>query len=310
MNRDRRLGGQDSTEVLAQYGRSFHFASRLLSEPEATRVARLYRFCRYVDDLADEATDAAEARAELERVDAALAGTADDPIVTDLLRLAGECGMSLEPAHELLAGVRSDIGPVRVADDEELLRYCYRVAGTVGLMMCGVLGVDDPHAHPFAVDLGIGMQLTNIARDVAEDAARDRRYLPASVVGALEPVRIVAPTPELRRCLAGGVEYLLDEAERRYHSGQAGLIHLPPRARQAVWVAARVYREIGQGLRRRGCSTWGGRVVVPTGRKLVVAAGALVSERRARHHALPVHDARLHNPLVGLAGANIAAPAA
>ncbi|MEO0492994.1 MAG: phytoene/squalene synthase family protein [Actinomycetota bacterium] len=297
------LHEQESTEVLARNGRSFHFASRLLSERDADRAARLYRFCRYVDDLADEADDDESARRELTRVEAALDGYGEDPIVSDFLALANECSMPLGPARELIAGVASDLGSVRFADDEELHRYCYRVAGTVGLMMCSVLDVHDPAAHPFAIDLGVAMQLTNIARDVAEDAARNRRYLPATLVGALEPGDLLDPDDAARAAIAAGVERLLREAERHYRSGEAGLVYLPPRARQAVWVAARVYREIGERLRRNGYRTWNGRIVVPT-RKLVVAGGALVRERRARVHVNRVHDATLHTHLVGLPGSN------
>lgn len=295
---------QASTDVLAEHGRTFHFASRLLSERDAARAARLYRFCRYVDDLADEADDEWEARRELARVEQALDGRADDPIVDDFLALAAECSMPLAPARALIAGVASDLGPVRFIDEEQLLRYCYRVAGTVGLMMCAVLDVDEPDALPFAIDLGVAMQLTNIARDVAEDAARDRRYLPATLVGSVEPEQLVDPGPELRTTVAHAVARLLDEAERHYRSGEAGLVHLPRRARQSVWVAARVYREIGQRLRRRGFATWHGRAVVPTRRKVVVAGAALVRERRSRVHTDRVHDATLHTHLAGLPGSN------
>ena len=94
-----------------------------------------------------------------------------------------------------------------------------------------MLGVHDPKAYPFAIDLGIAMQLTNIARDVAEDAAQGRRYLPASVLGDVEPKQIEHPNPGLQIRLAASVEALLNLAERFYISGQRGLIYLPDRAR-------------------------------------------------------------------------------
>lgn len=296
------LGVVDPEAVLAHHGRSFHLASRFLDRDDADRVARLYRFCRYVDDLADEALDASTARHDLDRVERSLAGLVGDPVVDDFRELTQGCPTSLAAARELVAGVRSDLASVRIADEEELMRYCYRVAGTVGVLMCGVLDVHDPEAHAFAVDLGMAMQLTNICRDVSEDAASDRRYLPASLLGEVEPIDLLAPGPDLRRDIAETVGWLLAEADVRYRSGESGLVHLPRRARRGIWVASRVYREIGHRLRRRGCRTWHGRVVVPTSRKLVVAAGALAQERRVRERPAPSHDGGLHRALVGLVG--------
>ena len=92
------------------------------------------------------------------------------PRFENLFRVLGEYGLGMAPAQELLLGVKSDLQTVNVKNEEELLLYCYRVAGTVGLMMCPILGVRDEAAMRYAIDLGIAMQLTNISRDVLEDA--------------------------------------------------------------------------------------------------------------------------------------------
>jgi phytoene synthase len=292
--------------VLAKHGRSFHFASRLLDAATAQRCARLYRFCRHIDDIADESADQTAALERLDRTYEMLTGQSGcDLITADFLDLARSCDMDTRPALELIRGVSSDLGNVRIADEVELHRYCYRVAGTVGLLMCGVLGVRDPSAYPFAIDLGIAMQLTNIARDVTEDARRSRRYLPASLLGEVEPERMARPDPGLQKRLALAVDWILTEADRYYASGEQGLVYLPSGARLGIRVAARVYRQIGVRLRQRGCATWDGRVVVPGWQKASVALLAICREPPVYLRGLPErHDWRLHRSLAGMSGAD------
>ena len=186
------------------------------------------------------------------------------------LETADRTGIPVGAALELIVGVRSDMHPVRVADDRELLRYCYRVAGTVGLMMCGVLGVRDTDALPFAVDLGVGMQLTNICRDVAEDAGRGRVYLPATRLHAagVEPAGLL-PDGATRAPAAPVVRDLLQLGERYYRSADAGMRYIPWRARFAILVASRVYRAIGFRVRAQGYDPDQGRAYVSRWRKVL-----------------------------------------
>jgi phytoene synthase len=204
-------------------------------------------------------------------------------------------------ALELVAGVASDLGEVRVADDAALVRYGYRVAGTVGLMMVGVLGVRAAEALPHAVDLGVAMQLTNICRDVREDAERGRVYLPASRLRALG----VAPTPEgvlgARDAVRRVVTDLLALADRYYASAEDGMRHIPWRARLAILVASSVYRAIGVRLLSRGADALAGRTVVPFGGKLWAAVGAVLRLPWASLRRSP-HAEALHGALVGLPG--------
>jgi phytoene synthase len=180
--------------TLARQGRSFHWARRLLGATHADRATRLYAFCRRLDDLVDEASSPEEARVALAAADRAIAdGRSDDPVVSDGLALMRECGIEPDIVRELIAGMASDAETVRMVDEAELLRYCYRAAGTVGLMMCRVLDAPEPAAAAHAVDLGIAMQLTNLCRDVAADARMGRRYLPASLVGDIAPPDLIEP---------------------------------------------------------------------------------------------------------------------
>ena len=268
-------------QVLAFRARSFRWASALLSRAHRKRVAALYAFCRAVDDLADAEWASGEEQAELEALLHALGAEPDAESLwpSDYLwfrALCLECGIEFGVVRELLLGMVSDLDVVRVRSDEELLRYCYRAAGTVGVMMCSVLGVRDPRALRHAVDLGIAMQLTNISRDVLEDAQACRVYLPAERLAdyGVAPEELVdgrADTQGVSMVVAD----LLALAERFYESGDAGMRFLPPRARWAVVVASRLYRAIGRRLRRRHDSNpFGGRVVVPWFAKIGLVAGA------------------------------------
>lgn len=267
-----------ANEVLSSKGRSFYWARHFLGRRHAERATRLYAFCRYLDDLADESTSPNEAHSKIvaARKDI-LSGESADTAINDGLSLAQECGISKEPILELINGIASDVGEVRIVDKDELIRYCYRVAGTVGLMMCRVLDVRFPAAYPHAVDLGIAMQLTNICRDVLEDAARGRRYLPASLIGELSPEELINPNTAVRAKLALGVLDLLRLAEEYYRSGEEGLSYLPLRARGAILIAARVYRGIGIDLVSRQGDCWSRRAMVSSAQKAFITVKALTS---------------------------------
>ena len=267
-------------KLLAQRGHSFHWARRLLNARHAERATRLYGFCRRIDDIADELVDGraspAVALEALAAVRLALqTGQSNDAALRDMLQLMQDCGIAPAIPLELIQGVESDLGEVRVADMAELLRYAYQVAGTVGLMMTAALDVTTPEALPHAIDLGIAMQLTNICRDVREDALLGRRYLPATLVGAVEPAALIAPTGALRAAAVHAVRTLLDVADRHYASGEQGLRHLPAGARSGILVAARMYREISVVLRQRDFDCWSSRARVSTATKVVITLGSL-----------------------------------
>lgn len=277
-------------EILAKAGRSFHLAGRFLPPARRAAAARLYAFCRALDDLADESADAAQ----LEYVAAALArGDASHPLAG--LYLSPD-RPDPDPAVALARALRDDAGPTQLRDERELLRYCHGVAGTVGLMMARVLGATDANAGRHAVDLGIALQLTNIARDTREDADRGRRYLPQTWLDL---------TPASMRGEPGAVHRAalrcLDLAEPYYSSGIAGLVYLPAESRRGILVAAKVYREIGSELRRRGPYRAADRVVVPPWRKAAVVTAALLAAPPWTDPR-PPHDASLHRALAGLLG--------
>ena len=291
--------------TLARQGRSFHWARRLLGARHAARATRLYAFCRHLDDLVDEAASPEEARVALAAADHALeAGQSNDLALQDGLALMRECAIEPGIVRELIAGMASDAETVRVADEAELLRYCYRAAGTVGLMMCRVLDAREAAASAHAVDLGIAMQLTNLCRDVAADARMGRRYLPASLIGDVAPAELIDPSPALQPALRAAVARLLALAETYYASGEAGLPFLPVRARTGILVAGRVYRAIGHRLAASEHAYWEGRAFVPDWRKATLTLAALATQplRGAFWSRPGAHPVSLHRALIGLPG--------
>ena len=293
--------------VLREHGKTFTWARRFLGRRHAERATWLYALCRHLDDTADDAKDPGVAAEDLRQVRAELAtGRSNDPLVREVLRQFGGNAASRDAAVSLVDGVLRDLGEVAFASDRELMRYCYRVAGTVGVMMCAVLDQPDPEAAPFAVDLGIAMQLTNIARDVHEDAARGRRYLPAETVDGADAAALASLDRDgLRASVQAARLRLLDRAERYYESGRRGLAFLPLRARFAILIAAENYRAIGARVRALGPAAEQ-RAVVPTSAKVWITARAVVSAAlRPSFWLRPrAHDAALHQHLGGLGGAN------
>lgn len=304
---------------MTQHARSFTRAAAFLPSATRNRVAVLYAFCRLLDDTVDEAPSEAEAASGLaslrREIVATTASTPDTsvtsrPIVRAFGAITAGSPLSVDAAMELIEGMRFDLESVRVSDDASLLRYCYRVAGTVGLMMCPVLGVEDLQALPFAIDLGIAMQLTNICRDVLEDAERGRVYIPETRLvrhGTSQGMLLAGNAP--REAVSNVVLELLSIADLHYASGEAGMGYIPAIPRQAILVASRLYRSIGVKLRRRhGGDALHGRTMVGASQKLLQTGVGLMTGLRvaasARTSGQPRHSALLHASLQGLAGVN------
>ena len=240
-------------QSLAANGKSFDWARRFLGKRMGSDAATLYRFCRVLDDMADGDIPDGPRRLLKIRDDLAAERRATDTLLADFQPFIHQKNLPIPVIIALIDGLLHDQKPVRIADERALRRYGYRVAGTVGLLMCHVLDCDDDAARAHAIDLGIAMQLTNIARDVLEDAEMGRRYLPASWAGDVTPAHIIvashAPDGEVARSVSAAVGQLLLLADDYYQSGANGLSY-SLRAHIAIAVAARVYRQIGVQLRR------------------------------------------------------------
>ncbi len=289
-----------SNLILANKGKTFYWAKFLLNKEHATKAVRLYRFCRYVDDVADEATDPVITSMLLNNIiDALNKGTADHPIVSDAITLFKEAKIEIDIPISLVQGVISDLSLVRIKDEASLIVYCYQVAGTVGLMMSKIFDIQDSRAFAHAIDLGIGMQITNICRDVTEDAQMNRRYLPASLIGDIEPSALKNPDNQTQQKIRSALSSLLRTADDYYHSGYHGLCFLPIRARLGISIASGLYQQIGTNLRNRNYDCWSFRSVVSKKIKIWLTLKALVLGLLDPHYHLylKAHNSHLHRSL-------------
>lgn len=284
-------------DSIRQNSRSFYLASQLLPKRDRGHATVVYAWCRRADDAVDEGYgDKRAALAELHgELDALERGErTGDPVVDAFGEVVDTCGIPLLYPRELLEGMAGDIGSVNLQTFEQLLEYCYRVASTVGLMMCHVMGVDDDEAIANAAHLGVAMQLTNISRDVMEDWYRGRLYLPEELLakhgaaGLGESLGTAMPAEALLP-LSNAVQEILDLADRYYRSGDAGLPNLPWRCSVAIEAARRIYAEIGSVLLERHCDVASGRAIVSPRRKLELVGHCLVHQAKS----IPARSKRL-----------------
>ena len=286
--------------VMQKHGKSFYWASLFLGRQHTSNAAILYQFCRFLDDVADgNRPDRAEL---LIAVSKSIKLKQDHPefCVKNFLAMSEKNDIPSKPAVELIAGMLSDQEIVELTTERELLRYCHAVAGTVGVMMCKILGCKTQTASQFAVDLGIAMQLTNIARDVLEDANMGRRYLPSEWLSdSIKPNDILNVTPSCKEPVSLAIRRLLTLSQNYYRSALAGTKLLPIRSRFAIIVALRIYEAIGTKLAKNNFNWWMGRTIVSKWSKFILTLRSLIDLVTIR--AVP-HDKNLHIHLKGLSG--------
>jgi len=275
--------------MIRKGSKSFSLAAKLFDSETRDAAFFLYGWCRYCDDQVDDAGKTASQDELAKRIKALKEDTAAafsfaeqrEPVFVALQYIVHRYGIPAHYALELIEGMAMDARGTRYNSLKELLLYCYRVAGTVGLMMSHVMGLRDESALKHAADLGIGMQLTNIARDIIEDAAMGRIYLPLSWLQEAQIPAAEVAAPEYREKLAMLSLRLLREADRYYRSGDAGLWYLSFRSACAVSAARQVYSEIGSLLLRKGARAWDQRIYVTGSLKLWVVIQGVLSLLRS-----------------------------
>jgi phytoene synthase len=275
---------EECKETIAQNSKSFALASRLLPEPLRTDAIVLYAYCRHVDDAIDLVSKEEHFKAldglRRELDDIFNGNVRQNSLNESFHELFIRRQIPRFYVEELLNGMEMDCRDTTYNDVNQLLRYCYRVAGTVGLMMCHVLSVSSPVALEHAAHLGMAMQLTNICRDVDEDARLGRLYLPRALLerhgtSTILPSGVQTWNHRERQAIAEATMDLLLLADKYYTSGDAGLRYLPARAAYAVSVARKVYSEIGHHLLKRHGATGLPRAFVSKPRKIFLALTCL-----------------------------------
>ena len=244
-------------EKAAASGSSFYY-SFLFLEPERRRaITALYAFCREVDDIVDECAEPQLAATKLawwrQEIDAMFAGRPTHPVTRALTPAIGRYRLQREHLEEILAGMEMDLALNRYEDYAALCLYCHRVAGVVGLAAAGIFGYSEAATGRYAEELGLAFQLTNIIRDVGEDAQRGRIYLP------LDELRRFGLTPAdiLQRRYSsefqGLMEFQIARAQECYERAFALLPAADRRAQRTGLVMAAIYRRLLDNIRRDGC---------------------------------------------------------
>lgn len=280
--------------IIEQGSKSFATASKLFDRQTREKAFMLYAWCRYCDDQIDgqdlgfgmQSPEPDEQARILERLfeqtEAAMSGEPmDDPVFEAFQRVFQVSGMDRRYPLELLEGFAMDVARREYLTLDDTLTYCYHVAGVVGAMMATIMGVSDQPTLNRAIDLGMAFQLTNISRDVMEDAADSRIYLPREwLTQAGGPVQ-AEKFPGQEAAVFPVVDRLLGEADRYYDSAVHGISRLPFRCAWAIAAARKVYGAIGTEVRRQGPRAWESRAGTSTAQKLGMLAGSAFTAARA-----------------------------
>jgi 15-cis-phytoene synthase len=301
---------EHAAQTIQAGSKSFAAASRLFEADTRRSAILLYAWCRHCDDVIDgqllgmgrQCAPQASARERLAELELstrrAFAGEPmADPAFAAFQEVALKHQIPQRHAMEHLRGFAMDVEGRTYQRIEDTLEYCYHVAGVVGVMMAIIMGAREPVTLDRASDLGIAFQLTNIARDIVEDAAIGRCYLPAEWLAemSIEPADLAAERH--RPALAIIARRLIDLAEPYYDSAMDGLPALPWRSAWAVATARSVYREIGMKVIRRGDQAWDSRAFTSRADKLRLAVQGCwqaLATRRREPRARPALYRRPH----------------
>jgi len=264
-------------EILRQGSKSFHAASLLLPRRVGDAASALYAFCRLADNAVDQPTGPGPVVFGLEARLGAVYGddSLDSPVDRAFRAVVRDHGIPRAIPEMLLEGLLWDEVGRTYADLSALCGYGVRVGSTVGVMMTLVMERRDVQTLTAASELGLAMQLTNIARDVGEDAGRGRIYLPLDRLrsAGIDPVAWLA-APRSQPGITDTVAWLLDDADRLYARSWSGIARLPTTSRPAIRAAALLYSAIGNEIRRAGCDSVGRRAWTSRTTKLHILARA------------------------------------
>jgi phytoene synthase len=262
-------------DIARDHSKTFYMSSSFLSPEQRRAVWAVYAFCRTADDIVDRTAPAHERLSQIDQWEAQLLaaheGHAFDPIFTAYADATARFSIPLEPALALLQGARRDITVRRYATYDELRDYCYLVASTVGLLVTPILGVTTDAALPYGIELGRAMQMTNILRDVGEDARMDRIYLPA------EDMLRFGYTEE--RLFASAVDdsfvalmrFQIARVRELYAQAEPGIAMLAPQSRYTVRLAMRLYSGILDAIEANDYDVFTRRAYVPLRQKVLLA---------------------------------------
>ena len=237
-----------NTYSIKSEGKSFYWASFFLPKKNRIAASRLYSICRYLDDVADNSK--LDTSSQIKNIFYQIKENESSEINIFFKKN----NINLGILKDLIDGLISDQQNVRVTDEKELIDYSYKVAGTVGLMMLPIINTKDAEARKHAIDLGIAMQLTNIARDVYEDAKMNRLYLPKEWLGQVSISDLIDNEldDQKKKLIELSIKNLIELSDKYYANGFSGMKFIPLRTRLAIFFAAKIYKGIGEKIKSGG----------------------------------------------------------
>ena len=250
---------------LKKHGKSFYWASFFLPKRNKDAATKLYSICRFFDDLADDNNEDQTKilTGEFKKI--------CDDLSHPINEFFTSHNLSIKILGDLVDGLVKDQTDVRIKNEKELIQYAYQVAGTVGLMMSPLIMVNNNKANKHAIDLGIAMQLTNIARDIYEDALMNRIYLPQDWISNtnISELTDISSNKDLIQ-IKSAIKRLILLSETYYKNGFAGMRYIPLKTRLAIFFAAKIYRAIGQKIKNKRYEYSYKRIYVSTIEKLFI----------------------------------------
>lgn len=272
---DLRAAYQHCREITRIASKTFFLASLFLAPEKRRAVWAVYAVCRTADDLVDTTAPPGERLARIDELErklaAAVTGNATEPIFIAYADAAARFGIPIEPAFALLRGARMDITIRRYATYDALCEYCYLVASTVGLLVLPVLGYASPQALEYGIVLGRAMQLTNILRDVGEDALMGRVYLPAEDLTRFGYAEDDVFAQVVDDRFVALMRYEIERVRDLYAQAEPGIALLAPESRYTVRLALTLYRRILSSIEANAYDVFTRRAYVPLRSKLASA---------------------------------------
>jgi phytoene synthase len=285
----------NQSQVMRTHGKTFFWASWFLEREVSNRLYAIYAFCRRIDDLVDESNDEVELSKNFYDVINAWENNEYHHAFEEFKGIPRNYLPREEIIKEFLKGQASDLNHHQPKNIKELLIYCYRVAGVVGLMVCDSMEIKDKKLKYFAIDLGIAMQLTNICRDIKEDAERGRIYLPINIIKGLSTENILSPTKQQLIDINQARDHLLNRADLYYESGYQGIEHLPKKTARSLKIAAQLYQGIGKKMLKSKKTYLDGRIYLNKLEKSLISMQIVL--RRNNINATKIHNHLLHDSI-------------
>lgn len=269
-------------DILKKHAKSFYFAGLLLDKKTLNDAAILYAFCRQLDDAADEENQQTKLNGLITDYKKE---APEDLINKEFKKLQRAYQLNQKFIDDLITGVSSDINFKQPKNLSELIKYSYQVAGTVGGLMAKILGASDHNAWKFAVDLGIGMQITNISRDIKEDAQNGRVYIPEDMLP--NNFKLTDITNGSNDGLIFNLtKQLLEIAETYYQSGFEGIYYIPKKNKFSILIAGVLYNSIGKKIIKNKTLFLKQRIYLNTFEKLLILIANVFTKYKSKE---PVH---------------------